>query len=202
MIGLFGGTFDPVHNGHLRSALDVFEALELDELRFIPLGRAVHREQPGATDAQRLAMLQAAIKDQSGFCVDERELKRDTPSYTVLTLHSLRQELGHRLPLCLLVGRDAFNDFAHWREPEHILEMAHLVIMERPGVAVPTDPELLALMNNRLVDDAARLRRQPGGRILFQPVTPLDISSSDIRKRLSQGRSVRYLLPEAVRELL
>jgi len=106
------------------------------------------------------------------------------------------------LPLCLLLGRDAFNGFTRWREPERILQMAHLVVMERPGAAAPTDPELQAVLDARQVHDPNCLRQQPGGSILLQPVTPLAISSSDIRKRLSQGRSVRYLLPEAVRKLL
>ncbi len=198
MIGVFGGTFDPVHNGHLRTALDVFEALALDELRFVPLGQAVHRKQPLTSAETRLALLRAAIEHQPGFLVDERELRRDRPSYTVDTLESLRDELGQERPLCLLLGRDAFNAFHTWRQPERILELAHLVVMDRPGHDLPDQPELLALMEDRVARDSAELRTRPAGAIRFQPVTRLDISSSDIRQRLAQGRSIRWLVPEPV----
>ncbi len=202
MIGVFGGTFDPVHNGHLRTALDVFEALALDELRFVPLGRAVHREQPLTPPERRLALLRAAIEHQPGFLVDERELRRDRPSYTVHTLESLREELGDERPLCLLLGRDAFSAFHTWRQPERILELAHLVVMDRPGHGLPDEPELRALMEDRVARDGAELRTRPAGVIRFQPVTRLDISSSDIRQRLARGGSIRWLVPEAVLALL
>jgi len=202
MIGIFGGTFDPVHNGHLRTALDVFEALGLEELRLVPLGRAVHREQPLTPPERRLALLRAAIEHQPGFLVDERELRRDRPSYTVHTLESLRDELGLERPLCLLLGRDAFNAFHTWHQPERILELAHLVVMDRPGHGLPDEPELRALMEDRMARDGAGLKERAGGLIWFQPVTRLDISSSDIRQRLAQGRSVRWLVPEPVLALL
>ncbi len=202
MIGVFGGTFDPVHNGHLRTALDVFEVLGLDELRFVPLGRAVHREQPLTSPERRLALLRAAIEHQPGFLVDERELRRDRPSYTVHTLESLREELGPERSLCLLLGRDAFNAFHAWRQPERILELAHLVVMDRPGHGLPDEPELRALMEGRVARDGADLKTRPAGAIWFQPVTRLDISSSDIRQRLARGRSIRWLVPETVRALI
>ncbi len=202
MIGIFGGTFDPIHNGHLRTALDVYEALALDELRFIPLGRAVHRDQPQTTAAMRLAMLQAAIGGQAGFIIDERELNLSRPSYSVHTLQSLREELGNEAPLCLLMGRDAFLGFAGWHQPEKILQLAHLVVMDRPGHGLPEAGALHDLMQGRVTREASDLRGAPGGYILFQPVTRLDISSSDIRARLAQGRSVRWLVPETVRVIL
>lgn len=201
MIGLFGGTFDPVHFGHLRPALDVFEALALTELRFIPLGQAVHRRQPVLPAAQRLALLEAAIAAQPGFRVDERELRSAAPSYTVETLASLRAELGDDISLCLLLGRDAFNGFLSWREPERILQLTHMVVMDRPG-AEPPAGELARFAAPMTVDDPQRLRAAPAGEILFQPVTQLEISSSDIRRRLARSRSIRYLVPEAVLELL
>ena len=202
MIGIFGGTFDPIHNGHLRTALDVFEALALDELRFIPLGRAVHRDQPRTPADRRLAMLRAAIEGQAGFTVDERELKRAEPSYSVRTLASLREELGDEVPLCLLMGRDAFLGFAGWRQPEKILRLAHLVVMDRPGHGLPEAGDLHELMQGRVTREVSDLKGTSGGHILFQPVTRLAISSSDIRARLARGRSVRWLVPESVRRLL
>ena len=202
MIGVFGGTFDPIHNGHLRTALDVFESLELDELRFIPLGQAVHRDQPQTPAARRLAMLKAAIATQKGFSVDERELLRQTPSYSVDTLESLRADLGRDPSICLLLGRDAFQGFAQWHLPQRILALAHLVVMDRPGYVIPTQGKLHALMTPHLTTTPDDLRQQSGGKILFQAVTRLDISSSDIRRRLSEGKSVRYLLPDAVLDIL
>ncbi len=202
MIGIFGGTFDPIHLGHLRTALDVFEALELEELRFIPLGQAVHRDQPLMPASQRLALLRAAIADQPGFVADERELHQERPSYTVDTLEDLRHELGPARPLCLLLGRDAFNAFHSWHRPERILELAHLVVMDRPGHDLPDDAELQQLMDGRVVNDGAALKECPGGRILFQPVTPLGISSTDIRQRLAEGRPIRWLVPDTVLSLL
>ena len=202
MIGIFGGTFDPVHNGHLRTALDVLETLRLDELRFIPLGQAVHRDQPQTPAGKRLAMLHAAIEGQIDFVIDERELHRQQPSYSVHTLQSLREELGEDLPLCLLLGRDAFNSFHTWHQPRRILELAHLVVMDRPGHALPQDESMQALMRGRIAEDGTALRTHPSGRILFQSVTRLDISSSDIRQRLAQGRSIRWLVPETVLTIL
>ncbi|BAO45636.1 nicotinate-nucleotide adenylyltransferase [Thiolapillus brandeum] len=202
MIGLFGGTFDPVHNGHLRTALDVFEALELTELRFLPLGQAVHREQPLTPPEQRLALLKAAIGVQPGFRVDERELRRERPSYTVHTLEDLRDELGPAPALCLLLGRDAFNAFHTWHKPERILELAHLVVMDRPGHGLPDAPELRELMEGRVARDGAELKERAAGVIWFQPVTRLDISSSDIRRRLARGRSIRWLVPDSILSLL
>ncbi|WP_457665470.1 nicotinate-nucleotide adenylyltransferase [Thiolapillus sp.] len=202
MIGIFGGTFDPVHHGHLRTALDVYEALALDELRFIPLGQAVHRHQPQTPASQRLAMLQAAIEGQAGFRVDEREMSRPEPSYSVHTLQSLRAELGNETPLCLLLGRDAFLGFAAWHQPEKILQLAHLVVMDRPGHDLPGEGALSDLMQEHLTANPADLRTRPAGRILFQPVTRLDISSSDIRQRLADGRSIRWLVPEPVRVMI
>jgi nicotinate-nucleotide adenylyltransferase len=201
MIGIFGGTFDPIHYGHLRVALDVVEALGLDEIRFLPLEHAVHRAQPLASSAQRLAMLEAAIADEPRFRSDDRELRRGGQSYTLDTLRSLREELGDT-PLCLLLGGDAFNSFLSWHEPQQVAELAHLVVMERPGYALPTDPVLQMMVEQRETDLAADLRNAPGGHIWFQPVTQLDISATDIRNRVSHGRSARYLAPDPVLSLI
>ena len=202
VIGIFGGTFDPVHIGHLRTALDVFEALQLESLRFVPLGNAVHREPPHFPAEQRLAMLRAAMEGQPGFELDERELNSGEPSYTVTTLESLRSELGDEVSLCLLMGRDAFAAFHTWREPHRILRLAHLVVMERPGETLYLEGPLEALAEGRITASADDLSHSPAGRILFLPVIQLDISATDIRARLKAGRSVRWLVPERVRVLL
>jgi len=188
MLGILGGTFDPIHHGHLRTALDVAEAVGLDEVRLIPLRHAVHRGQPETPAALRLAMVQAAIAGE--------------PSYTLHTLESLRAERGTVEPICVLVGGDAFAEFLTWHRPHDILGLAHLVVMQRPGEPVAEDPALRALVERRRAPDGAELQTRPSGRILFQAVTQLAISATDIRARLRAGRSVRYLVPDAVADII
>jgi len=195
MIGILGGTFDPIHFGHLRTGLEVCEALGLEQLRLIPLRDPPHRDQPLSSAAQRLAMVRAAVATEARFLVDDRELRREGKSYTLYTLQSLRRELGER-PLCLLLGGDAFAGFPSWHRPEQILEQCHLVVMRRPGEAPPD------LYPQRVTATPARLRDAPGGLILFQEVTQLAISATAIRERVRAGRSPRYLLPDSVLEII
>lgn len=201
MIGVFGGTFDPVHHGHLRAALELLQDLQLQELRLIPSRVPPHRGAPGASPEQRLAMLRAAVRGQAGFRVDERELRRDGPSYTVDTLHSLRAELG-AIPLCLIVGADAFLGFPTWHRWTELVELAHVVVMRRPGWSAPREGPVAELLQQRLVQDPARLREQGAGYILVWPVTQLDISASRIREEIRLGKSPRYLLPDAVWDMI
>lgn len=198
MIGVFGGTFDPIHFGHLRPALDILQDLPLQEIRFIPLKTAVHRSQPIATAAQRLAMVRAAVADQPGFTADARELRRAGDSYTYDTLASLRRELGPQLPICLLIGLDAFRELPTWHRWKDIAELAHLVVTRRPGPRPAPEPRLQHWMEPRLVTDPAALARSPGGSILQRDVTQLDISATAIRSRIAAGLSPRFLLPESV----
>jgi len=198
MIGVFGGTFDPIHFGHLRPALEVFQDLSLQEVRFVPLRTAVHRTQPVATAAQRLAMVRAAVEGQPGFVADPRELRRTGSSYSYDTLVSLRAELGLRLPICLLMGLDAFAELPTWHRWEDIVGMAHLVVMRRPGAGEVTAPELRRRMELRPATDPTALAQVPGGLILFRDVTQLDISATAIRSRLALGLSPRFLLPASV----
>ncbi len=202
MIGVLGGTFDPIHFGHLRPALEVMEALGLTEVRFIPLGVPPHRNPPCTRPEQRLAMVRAAIAQQPGFVADDRELRRGGPSYTYDTLCGLREELGWTLPLCLLLGADAFAEFSTWHRPADILDLAHLLVMQRPGSRPPADPTLARWIAERATDQPTELRTAPGGRIIFQRVTQLDITATAIRAAVSGDRSARYLLPEAVREYI
>lgn len=201
MIGLFGGTFDPVHSGHLRAALDVVQHLRLTELRLLPLAAAVHRRQPIASPGQRMAMLEAAIQGEPCLVADDRELKRGGPSYTVDTLESFRDELGAQQPICLLVGADAFAAFGDWHRPLDILGLAHLVVMQRPGALTARDPWIRAQVDQRVVREPDGLRSQPAGRIYFATVTQLDISATRIRRLITNGESPRYLLPDSVLQL-
>lgn len=196
MIGVFGGTFDPVHNGHLRVALDALELLGLAEVRLIPLAHAVHRNQPETPAELRVAMLEAAVEQRPRLVVDRRELDRTGPSYTVDTLADLRRDFADR-PLCLLLGDDAFNGFDQWREPETILAMANLAILARPDARVSDGAQ-------NLFDDHRVKRLDPArsGQIVTCPVTQLEISSSDIRARCASGRSVDFLVPDPVLRLI
>jgi nicotinate-nucleotide adenylyltransferase len=195
MIGIFGGTFDPVHNGHLRTALDVQQSLGLDELRLVPLKDPPHREQPFCSPVQRLEMLQAAVAKEPNLKIDEREIERSGKSYSLLTLQSLRAELGE-IPICLIIGQDAFQGFPNWHKPDEILQLSHLVVMQRPGEK-PSN-----LYPEHLTDDPNKLQTTPAGKIFQQAVTQLEISSTRIREMIKQGISPRYLLPNAVLEII
>ncbi|EHQ51635.1 nicotinic acid mononucleotide adenylyltransferase [Ectothiorhodospira sp. PHS-1] len=196
MIGILGGTFDPIHFGHLRPALEIQECLDLDELRFIPCGLPPHRRRPQADMSHRLAMVEQAVALHSGFSVDRRELERDGPSYSVDTLESLRRELGPHVPLCLLLGMDAFAGLSSWHRWQDLFGLAHIVVAHRPGSDAPRAREAWAA--SRQAASPADLRAAPAGRILFMPVTQLDISATAIRDLVARGRSPRFLLPEPV----
>jgi nicotinate-nucleotide adenylyltransferase len=196
-IGILGGTFDPVHYGHLRPALEMLEILGLAEVRFIPCRLPPHRDLPVATPEQRLTLLQLAVTDQPGFTVDDRELHRDGPSYMVDTLASLRTEVGET-PLCLLLGMDAFSILPTWRRWQEIPELAHLVVTNRPDSGPPLSNTLNEWVEQRKIQQPEALRERPAGGILFQPVTQLAISATRIRQLLAEGHSPRYLLPETV----
>jgi nicotinate-nucleotide adenylyltransferase len=202
MIGILGGTFDPIHFGHLRPALECRQALNLTQVRFIPLNVAVHRPQPFATAAQRLQMLAVAINEHADFVLDTRELERPGNSFSFDTLTALRFEYGAQMPLCLLIGADAFAGFLTWHRPHDLLQLAHLVIMARPGCAPSTAPALLALERQHGTADPAALAAAPAGHIFRQTVTPLAISSTQIRQLVARGLSPRYLLPDPVLALI
>ena len=201
MIGIFGGTFDPVHFGHLRPALEVQQTLGLDEVRFIPAGQPPHREVPHATTPLRLSMLRAAVEDQPGFVVDEREIRREGPSYMVDTLASLREEIG-QLPLCLILGYDAFLGLPDWHQWHRLIELAHLVITHRPGWNHDElDDSLQSLLQQHEMD-FERLAKHAAGGLAFVPVTQLDISATSIREQIHAGQDIRYLLPDPVYRII
>lgn len=196
-IGILGGTFDPIHHGHLRSALEAWEDLALAEIRFIPGRHPPHRETPMVTAAHRLAMLELAIAGQPGFVIDERELQRDGPSYMVDTLTSLRAEVGST-PLCLIIGMDVFAELHQWHRWQDIPGLTHLLVLQRPGSGLPLSEALGELVSRHKLHNPTALRERPAGGIIFQPVSQLDISATRIRQCLACGNSPRYLLPEPV----
>ncbi len=201
MLGIYGGTFDPIHYGHLRPALDVQQALGLEQMRFMPLGVAVHRAQPAASSAQRLAMLEAALQGQAGFVLDDREILRQGQSYTLLSLQELKREWPEQ-PLCLCIGSDAFLEFLSWHKPMEVLTLAHLVVTQRPGADIPREGELGQLVAERQTRHRDDLLGAQAGHIWFQNVTQLDISSTGIRALLARDQSPRYLLPDAVLDII
>lgn len=200
MIGIFGGTFDPVHYGHLRPLLEVREALHLDEVRLIPCYIPPHRGTPGATPAQRLAMLRLALDETPGLVIDERELQRGGPSYMVDTLQSLRDELGS-VPLVFILGMDAFCKLDSWHKWQRLIELTHIVVMQRPGSAMPGGA-VAELVARHQLKERSELQQSPAGGIWFQPVTQLEIAATAIRERVAQGRDIRFLVPEPVRQYI
>lgn len=201
MIGVFGGTFDPVHFGHLRTALELHHDLGLEEVRLIPCRLPPHRPPPAAEASQRLAMLKSAVQGQSGLRVDERELNRDGPSYTVLTLRSLKQELPDRT-LCTIVGRDAFAELDKWWRWRELLELSHIVVVDRPPGVAQITGEPARLLAERRVASPEQLNREDAGRILTRRVTSLDISATHIRAMIAAGMSPRYLVPDSVMDIM
>jgi nicotinate-nucleotide adenylyltransferase len=202
MIGILGGTFDPIHFGHLRPALDMQQALGFEELRLLPCRQPPHRDQPHAAPEQRLTMLQLATLGEAGLSIDERELHRDGPSYMVDTLLSLRAELGDDSCLALLIGMDALHGLDRWQRWRELVDLCHLVVATRPGWSAPQQGAVADLVRERQVADAALLRALPAGKLMFCPVTALDISASRIRALVADGKSARYLLPDAVLEYI
>lgn len=196
-IGILGGTFDPIHFGHLRSALELYEALDLLEVRLVPCYQPVHRKIPVASPEQRLQMVKAAIENEPALRVESCEIDRKGPSYTIDTLKYLRTQLPHT-PFCLIMGIDALLHFPSWHQWENILQMAHLVIAHRPQYQLPTAGIVANLIKERLRHNAMDLHKNLAGNILLHPVTALEISATDIRKQFAMGKNPRFLLPESV----
>ena len=199
-IGVMGGTFDPIHFGHLRLAEEMAEAIGLERVLFIPAGQPPHRGPPHTASLHRLEMVRRAISGNPRFAVDAREVQRPRPSYTVDTLADLRAELGDDQPLWLLLGADAFLDLPSWHEWRRLFELANVAVAERPGVRLMQsdamqEPLKSEVMPRRVADAAAA---GPSGLVLLRPMTPLEISATAIRDTLARQGSVRYLLPDAV----
>jgi nicotinate-nucleotide adenylyltransferase len=200
-MGIFGGTFDPIHYAHLRTAFELQQALRLREVRFLPAGNPPHRDQPLANPQLRLDMVKAAIAGQAGFVVDDREIAKTSPSYTVETLAELRHEYPDR-SICLIVGMDAFLGLPKWHEWRDIFELAHLVVAHRPGWRAPGMGPLGELLVDRGTGRINDLHESRFGCIYIHAVTQLEISSTDVRQLIAMGRDPRFLMPDSVRKLI
>ena len=202
-VGILGGTFDPVHHGHLRLAQEALEQCDLAEVRFIPGGTPPHRDAPCAAASHRLNMVRLALQGNASFVLDEREIHRTDPCYTVDTLRSLRVELGAQRPLCLLMGGDAFLSLHTWHEWNSLFELAHIVVVQRPGLplgnAITTaDSALRQQYTARLAPVPRVLHESPSGAVVVLDMPLLEISATDIRRRCAEKKNIRYLLPDAV----
>jgi nicotinate-nucleotide adenylyltransferase len=200
-IGLLGGTFDPVHLGHLRPALEILEQTGLAEVRLLPGRVPPHRAPPRAGAEDRASMLERAAAGVPGLRVDTRELERDGPSYTLDTLISVRREVGPHRPLCWIIGLDSFLTLPRWHRWRGPDGYAHFLVAHRPGRRVPDSGELAEWLRPRRAGTAA-IRREPAGRVHFVRTTALAISSTAVRRRMALGRSARFLVPDAVWELI
>jgi nicotinate-nucleotide adenylyltransferase len=196
-VALLGGTFDPIHIGHLRSALELRERFGFEQIRLIPCHRPPHRGAPGASAAQRLQMLELALAGETQLRADDRELKRAGPSYTFDTLTELRAELGAQCSLSLIMGCDAFAELETWHRWRELLQLAHIVVMARPHTELPVRGAVAELLAAHRAEPAA-LQQSRCGAIVVVELTPLPIAATDIRALIRGGRSPRYLLPDAV----
>lgn len=194
MIGIYGGTFNPVHYGHLRSAIEVKEAFALDTVRLLPCYQPPHKHQPTVSANQRLQMLKLAIINTPDLICDSRELEREGYSYMVDTLVTLKQDFPDE-SLLLFIGTDAFAGLSSWYQWQDLFKLAHIVVMTRPN---SVNPILSDFLKKRVCDSKTGLNHTQSGKLFFQSVTQLDISATLIRTLQSEGKSLHFLLPDNV----
>lgn len=197
-VGLFGGTFNPVHIGHLRTALEIRERLALDEMRLLPSGQPPHRDEPQVSARHRAAMVELAIAGEQGLVLDERELGRAGPSWTVDTLCEVREELGPDTSISFCVGMDSLVNLSSWHRWQELTDWAHLVVAARPGWQRPVTGEVAQWLRSRQSNDPRVVRLRPSGTVLVVELTLLPVAATELRERLQAGCSVRYLTPDSV----
>ena len=198
-IGIFGGTFDPIHYGHLRTAFEMLQALRFAEICFVPSGDPPHRGKTYAAPEVRLEMVRIAAEAQPGFVVDDRELRRQGPSYTVDTLAAFREEHTDA-PIGLIIGMDAFLGLTNWHRWDELLDLAHIVVAHRPGWKAPDIGELGDLITVHGTHRVEDLHQNRHGCIHIHAVTQLEIASTEIRALIAAGRDPRFLMPDAIRD--
>ncbi len=196
-IGILGGTFDPIHFGHLRTAIELQQTLNFAKVHLLPCHEPVHRTPPTASPQARLLMIQQAILHEPTLVADDTEIQRAGPSYMIDTLCTLQKRFPNT-PLCLIMGVDTFLGFPSWRRSEEILEKAHIIIAHRPSYHLSETDPISDLLKKHLTEDVSLLHSNTSGSILFHAATALDISSTDIRQCISDHKNPRYLLPDNV----
>ncbi|GLR62663.1 nicotinate-nucleotide adenylyltransferase [Marinospirillum insulare] len=203
LVLMFGGTFDPIHHGHLRCALELTQVLPVKKVHLVPCQLPAHRSQPSATAEQRLEMLNLAIAAEPLLYGDDRELLRAGPSWSVDTLASLRQDYGEQQPLAMLLGWDAFLGLPSWSRSERLLELAHIIVLARPGQMHEPAEEVLQLLDKHELQAGESLNASPAGRILRLSLpSSFEVSATYIRRLLANKQSARYLLPEQVLDFI
>ena len=202
IVGLFGGTFDPIHIGHLRTAVELRKLLGFSELHLLPCARPPHREQPGVTAEHRLQMLKLGIGSgndaELGLLADDRELLRSGLSYTIDTLAQMRSELGDNVALCLCIGMDSLVNLHTWHRWQDLSDYAHVVVAARPGWHLPETGPVADWLKGRVVDDPKLFSNESCGYVMLEEMTLLPVSATQIRQDLAADCSVRYLVPDAV----
>jgi nicotinate-nucleotide adenylyltransferase len=196
MIGIFGGTFNPVHNGHLQLAKQTLERLALDQVHFLPCANPVHRGAPQVSNQDRLNMIRLSIANEGQFSVNTLELDRGGASFMIDTLREVREQYPHE-SISLMLGADAFNGLLSWRQPTKILNLAHLIVCQRPQVRLNKD-----IFNERWVQSAEDLQREKFGHVLPLAIKQSSCSSTEIREQLSVSKSVISCLPKSVLEYI
>jgi nicotinate-nucleotide adenylyltransferase len=196
-IGILGGTFDPIHLGHCRTALELAQSLNLAEVRFIPCKKPVHKAKTYAKPMQRKKMIELAIAAEPSLKLDTRELDRKTPSFMLETLMSLRKEVGEQ-PLCLILGMDALAGLDTWHQWEKLLDYAHLIVINRPDFYYQWEGVVADFIKPKIVKNSKEFLKKSAGKVLLMETTLLNVSATEIRKLIKQGKSPRYLVPEAV----
>lgn len=197
-VALFGGTFNPVHHGHLRIAIELAELLEVDTLRMIPCALPPHREALTVSAEQRMCMLQAAIGGHPKLTADNIELRRDGPSYTIDTLRQIRAQIGSQVPLHLCLGIDVLNTLDSWHHWQQLTDYCHLIISARPDYHLPEHGVLAEWINQHRCDNLEQLKQTSAGKLYVCDTSLLAISSTDIRDRISRGNAIDFLTPTAV----
>ncbi len=193
-----GGTFDPIHFGHLRTALEIQQWLGVEHVCLMPANVPVHREAPGSSATARLAMVEHAIEGEMALRCDPREILSDRPSFTIYTLERLREELGLAKPVCMVVGMDSFMSLDQWFRFYEYLNYCHIIVVARPGYDFKPNQTLRQLLARHQVERKNDILTQPAGGILVHELTPLSISATHIRELITSGQSPRYLLPDSV----
>lgn len=197
-VAIMGGTFDPIHNGHLRTAVDIVDRFHFSELRLVPCFQPVHKSHPSVTAMQRLDMVSLAVRHHPNLIVDDREIKRSGPSFSIDTLIELRHELGPDTSITMVVGMDSFISLPRWHQWQRILNYAHVLVVSRPGWHPEFSIELQELVEKSRAQTTAELQSAPAGKIHMETLTALGISSSMIRSLCEHNKSIAYLLPESV----